>query len=157
MSTDTPRRRWGRAGVRLTPADEARANVRRHRRVVADQQVRDLWAAGKVVPHRITTALDMQGLYGPEVDEACGATEPDVDMWEAGTLYPTWEQVLALARLTDYPPRFFMMPISSAEVGVDTTLRFHKIGGQRADYRQPPPIRCFTPGAINAMKERDRV
>lgn len=57
------------------------------------------WAAGHVIPDRITTALDAHALYGPEVDAACGVEEPAVDEWEAGIRYPSWEQLQALAEL----------------------------------------------------------
>lgn len=62
------------------------------------------------VPWRITTALDLRGLDGPEVDQACGVEEPAVDQWEAEELVPTREQVQALARLTDFPVEFFYEP-----------------------------------------------
>jgi hypothetical protein len=44
----------------------------------------------------------MARLEGPEVDIACGAKEPDVDRWEEGELYPTWEQLVLLAELTGH-------------------------------------------------------
>lgn len=65
------------------------------------------WRRGIVVPHRITLALDIRQLHGPQVDRDCGAREPDVDRWEAGEKYPTWNQLLALAELTDFDVRFF--------------------------------------------------
>ncbi len=65
------------------------------------------WQAGKVRPWRITTALNLRGLYGPEVDVACLAVEPEVDWWEEAILYPTWDQLLALAGLTDMLPGWF--------------------------------------------------
>lgn len=68
---------------------------------------RDRWARGLVVPHRITLALDIRELHGPQVDQACGAREPDVDRWEAGERYPTWQQLQALAELTAFPIEFF--------------------------------------------------
>lgn len=61
-------------------------------------------------PERITAALNIMNLYGPEVDEACGVAEPAVDMWEAGLLIPTREQIHRLALLTGFPWRFFYMP-----------------------------------------------
>ncbi len=67
--------------------------------------------AGKTpVPERITMALDLRELYGPEVDQALGGEEPMVDEWEAGARVPSLEQVQALARLTDFPVRFFYEP-----------------------------------------------
>lgn len=65
------------------------------------------WRRGLVVPHRITVALDIRELHGPQVDQACGAREPDVDRWETGQKYPTWEQLLALAELTRFDVAFF--------------------------------------------------
>lgn len=58
-------------------------------------------------PQSITYALDMRGLYGPHVDWACGVGEPTVDMWEAGRIVPTEDQMRRLARLTSYPLAFF--------------------------------------------------
>lgn len=83
------------------------------------------WNAGQVAPHRITTALNLRGLYGPEVDAACGVQEPDVDAWETGTLYPTWEQLLKLADLTGVHPDFFtrMDPPFSGPTTIDLHLR----------------------------------
>lgn len=79
------RRRWGRAGERLlaTTVEGRRQQARerqqrentRYRRVLDEQEAKRRWEAGLVVPHYITTALDVNGLYGPEVDEACGARE----------------------------------------------------------------------------------
>jgi transcriptional regulator with XRE-family HTH domain len=65
---------------------------------------------GAPTPERITAALDIRGLYGPEVDEALGGEEPMVDEWESGERVPTKEQVRALARLTDFPVTFFYLP-----------------------------------------------
>lgn len=67
----------------------------------------EAWREGLVSPRAITTALDTRALYGPEVDHACGVQEPAVDQWEAGQLYPTWEQLDALAKLTEFPVQFF--------------------------------------------------
>jgi hypothetical protein len=61
-------------------------------------------------PERITAALNLMNLYGPEVDEACGVKEPAVDLWEAGLLVPTREQIHRLALLTGFPWRFFYQP-----------------------------------------------
>jgi hypothetical protein len=77
-----------------------------------------LLAEGTPVPARITTALDVRGLYGPEVDRACGVQEPAVDLWEAGELVPTAEQVKALAALTGYPVEFFYLPVAPEELGI---------------------------------------
>nr|WP_294637914.1 hypothetical protein [uncultured Rhodococcus sp.] len=57
------------------------------------------WRDGKLVPWYITHTLDCGQHIGPQVDIACKAEEPAVDRWEAGVLYPTWEQAVALAEL----------------------------------------------------------
>jgi hypothetical protein len=100
------------------------------------------------VPWRITVVLDAKGLYGPEVDEACGAAEPDVDLWEAGVLYPTWEQVQRLAELCGVTPRFLMDDdgILGTTVWGQSTLRFH------APMDEVRVVEKFTPEAI-----RDRL
>lgn len=133
-------RRWGKHGVRLTPEETNRQDLKwaaararsRHLAAAAEQEARRLWEAGKVVPHRITMALNVRGLYGPEVDEACGVVEPDVDRWEAGELYPTWEQLGLLAELTGFQRAFFCRPVSPDPLV--TSLRFHLPG-----YKDPPP------------------
>lgn len=86
------------------------------------------------VPARITIALDTRGLYGPEVDLACGTWEGcpagDVDGWEAGTAVPTPEQVVLLAALTKMPVEYFYAPIEDYEretrmFACDRTKRKH--------------------------------
>jgi hypothetical protein len=83
------------------------------------------WEDGLIVPALITIALDNAGLYGPDVDRACLAAEPDVDKWEAGERYPTWEQFLALADLTRRPPWWFVNTGRRPLTVWDTTLVFH--------------------------------
>jgi len=63
-----------------------------------------------VNPRRITLALDLRDLYGPEVDRALGGEEPMVDEWEAGIRTPTDEQLWQLALLTSFPVPFFYLP-----------------------------------------------
>ena len=60
-------------------------------------------------PARITTALDLANLYGPEVDVALGGAEPMVDQWEAGKLTPTRTQMHQLAFLTGFAVDWFYM------------------------------------------------
>lgn len=120
------RRRWGKAGVRLTETEarrvDARARRSAHFRVAAEQEAYRQWDAGLLVPARITMALDAHGLEGPEVDAAFGVAEPDVDRWEAGELYPTWEQLKALSHMTGMALRFFFLPPPDP---VWTTLHYH--------------------------------
>lgn len=144
----TTRRRWGKAGQRLTE-EEIQARKRsaaplRARRAADEQAAYRLWRAGELRPHRITVLLNAHGLYGPEVDEACGAAEPDVDLWEAGKLYPTWEQTKLLAKLVGVTPMGLLGggPDLRAEA---TSLRFHI-----PDYEEEPTVWRFTPEAIAA-------
>lgn len=65
---------------------------------------------GRPYPERITAALDVRELYGPEVDRACGAEEPAVDRWETGEEVPTLKQLELLAALTSFPLGFFFAP-----------------------------------------------
>lgn len=83
----------------------------KHLAAQARDQNQRLIAAGQVIPARITIALDMQGLEGPEVDAACDATEPDVDLWECGVTAPSARQVELLAALTGFPVAWFYQPI----------------------------------------------
>jgi hypothetical protein len=61
-------------------------------------------------PERITIALDIQMLHGPEVDRMLGGEEPMVDDWESGALVPDFPQIQALANLTGFPVKFFFKP-----------------------------------------------
>lgn len=70
----------------------------------------DLWRAGKLVPWYISHHLDRGRHIGPNVDIACNAKEPAVDMWELGRVYPRWDQTVALARLLDVPVRDLTHP-----------------------------------------------
>lgn len=65
---------------------------------------------GPPTPERITMALNLRDLYGPEVDEALGGQEPMVDEWESGERVPTKDQIQALAMLTGFPVTFFYQP-----------------------------------------------
>jgi hypothetical protein len=67
------------------------------------------WAGKTPTPERITMALNLRDLYGPEVDQALGGEEPMVDEWESGVRVPDFAQVQALAELTDFPVRFFYL------------------------------------------------
>lgn len=113
-----------------------------------EQQAYRDWAAGRVIPDRITSALDEKELYGPEVDLACGVEEPAVDEWEAGDRYPTWEQLRALARLVDRPVWLFTMEpnLGPGRMFICDRSR-RKNGCQIID---TTPIQVFTPEAIAA-------
>src|SRR5689334_17740942 len=74
--------------------------------MVSEQSPRHLRAL-KPNRKRITLALDLRALYGPEVDQALGVEEPTVDRWESGDEVPTPAQVMRIAALTGFPVGFF--------------------------------------------------
>lgn len=77
----------------------------------AEQRDPAAFYAGKTpTPERITQALDLRELYGPEVDQALGGEEPMVDEWESGERVPTLEQMQRLAVLTGFSVRYFYQP-----------------------------------------------
>ena len=150
--TDRP---WGKAGTRLTDDEkrgrrQAQAGRARRAEVASldDERAHQKWAMGLVIPAHITIALDTLGLYGPEVDTACGVREPAVDNWEAGRVYPTWEQIKALAALTQKTPMYFMAPVHPVTSMYETSLRFHV---KRGEYI-PLPVHRFTTGAMRAAR-----
>lgn len=153
-------RRWGKAGVRLTDREAAAIDMRNARRRAESERAaerdehegRDAWARGLIRPWAITLALNARGLYGPEVDEACGTVEPAVDMWEDGQLYPTWPEFKALAELTGYPLKHFWIHRDPMPVEA-TTLRFHLPPEVLA---APGPVPCFIPEAIQAATGTSR-
>lgn len=139
---------WAAAGVRRDPVARRQAAAKRRlqeTRLAAARERNDeiahrKWRAGLVVPHNITIALDAQGLVGPEVDAACRAEEPEVDLWEAGRLYPRWDQLQALAELTGKIPRWFTEPHRGVPVDM-TSLRFHLPPSQVRALETPPVLR----------------
>lgn len=149
---------WGKAGERITVAERRRRQgLRRMREQLAEQrqadqrrQDRAAWERGELAPWRITMALDAKGLEGPEVDAQCLAVEPEVDLWETGELYPTWEQLCALGELTGCTPGFFMHtrgehpkidPLSS-------TMMFHVPVADAAALRERRPVLRFPPHVV---------
>ena len=145
-------RQHGPGGNLLTSGElrERAENARRQRE--ADAAAHQAWELGAAVPHRITIALDLCQLYGPEVDLACGAREPAVDQWEEGSRYPTWEQLVALAELTGFPVGFFTpKPDEIHPLGPDVAFickRSSPSWNPRVEV--PAPILSFTPEAIAA-------
>lgn len=138
-----------REAAAATVPDAQRRGYARYLAQQDTEKAHEAWKRGQVIPHRITTALDLRALYGPEVDRACGVKEPAVDEWEAGLRYPTWEQLLALAKLTDFPPKFFTNMLPAAPIRVsDTTLIFHM--GKRDRIEDREPVLAFTPDAVTA-------
>jgi hypothetical protein len=145
---------WGKAGVRLTPAEvaarAARQRTQRNRnRTFADATETEgyrAWREGRLIPATITLALDAHALTGPEVDVACGAREPDVDRWEAGVQYPSWEQTKLLAELCLVTVEFLTRSHSQLDAN-DTSLKFHV---RASDRQQPALVPFFNPDAIAA-------
>ncbi len=146
--------RWGKAGVRLTPAEadkraaavRARTNRERAHREASGARARAHWVAGAMLPSQITAALG--DLEGPEVDQACGVEEPTVDHWELGLVYPTWGQVLKLAELTGHSPEFICKPVEPL-LASETSMRFHIPAAQVAELDKAA-LRTFLPEAIRA-------
>jgi transcriptional regulator with XRE-family HTH domain len=87
----------------------SRTDRQRYRSALIRQRDERLMASRDPNPARITIALNAAGLYGPEVDRACGVEEPTVDLWESGELVPTREQVEALAELCGVTPVTFYL------------------------------------------------
>ena len=123
MSDDLERRRQLRQRRRTTqpvgafgPNQGKQARINRVLAKVdaaAEQRDPSAYYAGKTpTPERITTALDMRELYGPEVDRALCGEEPMVDEWESGARIPAFEQVQRLSVLTGFPVKFFYQPPS---------------------------------------------
>jgi DNA-binding transcriptional regulator YiaG len=117
---DLSRARQRRERRRTPPAGAFGPGSRKQARIdrVMDKVREAERLNGPPTPERITAALDIQGLYGPEVDEALGGQEPMVDEWESGERVPTGEQVEALARLTGFPVKFFYLPPPPSTQGV---------------------------------------
>lgn len=149
VSERRPRGHWKAAGVRMTDQEvaalRARAGVRRVQREHDDRVAYQYWAAGLLEPWRITMYLNAKALYGPEVDQACGVEEPAVDLWEAGKLYPTWEQTLLLCQLVGVTPRALLAPRPPLIRVDQTSMRFHV---PEADLDTEPPLLAFEPAAI---------
>jgi hypothetical protein len=112
MADDLSKARQRRERRRTPPAGAFGPSSRKQARIdrVIDKVREAERLNGAPTPERITAALDMCDLYGPEVDEALGGQEPMVDEWESGERIPTKEQVQALARLTGFPVKFFHLP-----------------------------------------------
>ncbi|MEA1798290.1 MULTISPECIES: helix-turn-helix domain-containing protein [Rhodococcus] len=141
MSTPTRFRVAGdRAAARLRKRAEWAFTAAQRR--AAHDLAYEHWITGALAPYRITRALDAAELYGPEVDVACGVQEPAVDEWEAGTRYPSFEQLLALAALTHQSPDSFIAREGDENFDLrDTTMWCHisKAG---------PPLTEFTAAAV---------
>jgi hypothetical protein len=109
-------------GARALAAEQARREQAGYMAALSRQVTGRLLQGGRVVPARITIALDLCGLDGPGVDAACGAAEPDVDLWELGLAVPTADQVVKLAALTGFGPAYFYRPIPAGPLVEGITM-----------------------------------
>lgn len=99
--------RLSKAAIQKQECNQGDRNARLARE---EAEAHEAWKRGGVLPYLITAALremDRHDLLGINVDGACGAQEPDVELWKAGLRYPQWEQLLRLAELTHRSPLFF--------------------------------------------------
>jgi hypothetical protein len=105
------------ADRRRTPSAERD----RYARARAGQEAEQLLAGGRIVPARITLALNAGGHGGPAVDLACGTFEGnpdgDVDDWELALAVPTADQVRKLAALTGNSVAWFYEPLPPGPLG----------------------------------------
>ena len=115
------RTKQARRRAQQLAADQARPQRDAYDAATRRQRDEQLLAEGVPVPMRITRALDIAGLDGPEVDEQVGTYEGnpdgDVDDWEAGRAIPSGEQVRMLVELTGFPISFFYRAPSVHELG----------------------------------------
>jgi hypothetical protein len=117
-------------GRKKPPESPGKERVRRGRELAADQNIaarvayqeastrqsdERRIAAGLVVPARITMAMDLAGLDGPDVDERCGTyhgnPDGDIDRWEQALAVPSAEQVALMAEVTGFPIAWFYRPL----------------------------------------------
>jgi len=105
-----------RLGVMAAVAADASAAAVEHPEAFA------AWSAGALRPWRLTAAFQRTGIEdGDWVDVACGAAleVQEVDLWEAGGVYPKWAQLVRFAALTNTP----LAELLSANDDPDTRTR----------------------------------
>lgn len=107
---------------------------------------RDAWEFGELKPYMLTRWMDYRGVDGPDVDHHCGVQEPIVDRWEDGTVYPTWEQLLALAEFCQIPVYYFTEPMAVDEGRVFICSRGRK------PLAEPAAITAYTHEALATAK-----
>lgn len=97
--------------IPCVPTDRAGAQAATERAALADPihaknaypNVYAEWKAGELRPWRLTIAFNTVGAVGDWVDAACGTRPPFVDLWEAGHVYPRWEELVRVGALTGTP------------------------------------------------------
>jgi hypothetical protein len=101
--------------ARALVAEQAAEDQRRYASAAHRASTEKLIAGGKVVPARITIALDICGLDGPEIDEQVGTwhgnPDGDIDRWEQALAVPSPQQVELLATLTECTVAWFYEPL----------------------------------------------
>lgn len=112
---------WRRRGRELAKAQNAAGRAAYQEALARQQEPKNkrweqhLLASGTVVPARITMAMDLAGLYGPEVDDRCGTfhgnPDGDIDRWEQALAVPSPEQVRLMAEATGFPIPWFYAPL----------------------------------------------
>ena len=75
--------------------------------ITADQWTPDQDPGRLFQPWTLTTALDLEDLWDPELSAAVGCAIGEIDRWEEGITIPTTEQAKALARVTGFPLQWF--------------------------------------------------
>lgn len=110
------------------------------------EEARLVWEFGELRPFMLSLWLDYRQVEGPEVDRHCGVEEPTVDRWENGTVYPTWEQLVALAEFCQVPVWRFTEPLA-----VDAGPFFICARGRELP-DAPPRVESYTHEALAAAK-----
>jgi hypothetical protein len=103
------------ARARQLAEEQNRARREAYSAAAVSQRDGRLIASGKVVPARISIAMDIAGLDGHGVDLRCGTyhgnPDGDVDRWEQAIAVPSPEQVRLMAEATDFPIAWFYRPV----------------------------------------------
>ncbi len=111
---DTPAVATAKRGRDLAREQNLAARLA-YQEVLYRQDNERLLADGRVVPARITMAMDLAGLHGPDVDERCGTYHGnpagDIDRWEQALAVPSAEQVELMAAETGFPVPWFYRPV----------------------------------------------
>ncbi|AMM22891.1 hypothetical protein AX769_22425 (plasmid) [Frondihabitans sp. PAMC 28766] len=106
------------------------------------------WSAGALRPWRLTAACQRTGIGdGDWVDVACGAAldVQEVDLWEAGGVYPKWEQLVRFAALTDTP----LTELLNTDDDPDTRARVLPYARHPIQQRRNELRRCYLPEIVH--------
>lgn len=138
-----PSARRAQQGARDLAAAQNTAQREAYQEGLARQRGERLLAEGTPVPARITIAMNLADLYGPEVDERCGTFEGnpagDIDRWELAICVPTGEQVRLMSEVTGFPIPWFYEPLEPGPLPSDGPV-WVCWGGRRGCEAVPPDI-----------------